>query len=190
LFNGLALALTDVNTPMIFAFCSRFLESFVELVRVYKNFPEVQILVLRLYTDMIKHFEFTVLPVEQISYFHTCTIQLLQAFSTVNLGVNRNVEWDEAEENPYEDVSVVLSMLIALLDVRGVDQMMANVPNAVLPSTVVFTGVNILIPIIKRQMLEVKHTLSIPVEKNMPCWTLPAELFTKHFLSLLYSIDP
>ncbi|KAG0038020.1 Exportin-4 [Podila clonocystis] len=197
LFNGLALALTDINTPMIFAFCSRFLESFVELVRVYKNFPEVQILVLRLYTDMIKHFEFTVLPVEQISYFHTCTIQLLQAFSTVNLGVSRSIDWDEAEENPYEDVSVVLSMLIALLDVRGVDQMMANVPNAVLPSTVVFTGVNILIPIIKRQMLEIPRLCTLYIRlisrlvESYPSRLaeLPADLLNNLMASLKFGID-
>lgn len=164
---------------------------------MYKNFPEVQILVLRLYTDMIKHFEFTVLPVEQISYFHTCTIQLLQAFSTVNLGVSRNIDWDEAEENPYEDVSVVLSMLIALLDVRGVDRMMANVPNAVLPSTVVFTGVNILIPIIKRQMLEIPRLCTLYIRlisrlvESYPSRLaeLPAELLNNLMASLKFGID-
>ncbi|KAF9428205.1 Exportin-4 [Podila epigama] len=197
LFNGLALALTDINTPMIFSFCARFLESFVELVRVYKNFPEVQILVLRLYTDMIKHFEFTVLPVEQISYFHTCTVQLLEAFSSANLGVNRNVEWDEAEETPYDDISVVLTMLIALLDVRGVDQMMSHTPNAVLPSTVVFTGVNILIPIIKTQMLEIPRLCTLYIRlisrlvESYPSRLaeLPANLLNNLMASLKFGID-
>ncbi|KAG0336269.1 Exportin-4 [Podila humilis] len=197
LFNGLALALTDTNTPMIFAFCSRFLESFVELVKVYKNFPEVQILVLRLYTDMIKHFEFTVLPVDQISYFHSCTIHLLQAFSSANLGVSRSIEWDEENENPYEDVSVVLTMLIALLDVRGVAQMMANVPNAVLPSTVVFTGVHILIPIIKHQMLEIPRLCTLYIRlisrlvESYPgrLVELPVDLLNNLMASLKFGID-
>jgi hypothetical protein len=155
MFNGLALALTDINTPMIYTFCSRFFESFVNLVRIYSNFPEVQILVLNLYTDLIKHLEFTSLAPEQVSYFHTCLLNLLQTFSNANLGKKRASSWEEAEDEPYSDVSVVLEMLLSLLEVLGVDQMLAHSPNAVLPSTVVFSGINILIPMIKENMLKV-----------------------------------
>lgn len=149
--------MTDVNTPLIFNFCSRFLESFVDLVRIYRNFPEVQILVLNLFTDMTKNLEFTTLSPEQVSYFHTCVLKLLQTFSEANLGTKRATAWEEAEDEPYNDVSVVLDLLLHLLEVRGVDSMLVQTPNAVLPSTVVFSGINILIPMIKENMLKVSE---------------------------------
>ncbi|KAG0209723.1 Exportin-4 [Mortierella sp. GBA30] len=161
MFNGLALALTDINTPMIFGFCSRFFESFVTLVRVYSNFMEVQILVLRLYNDLIKNLEFSALTPEQISYFHTCLLNLLQTFSAANLGTKRATAWEEADDEPYSDVSVVLELLLSLLEVRGVDQMLAQSPSAVLPSTVVFSGTNILIPMIKKNMLELPRLCTL-----------------------------
>lgn len=157
MFNGLALALTDINTPMIFNFISRFLESFVDLVRIYRNLPEVQILVLNLFTDLTKNLEFTTLSPDQVSYFHASVMKLLQTFSAANLGSKRASAWEEAEDEPYNDVSVVLDLLLHLLEVRGVDSMLAQTPNAVLPSTVVFSGINILIPMIKDNMLKVKR---------------------------------
>ncbi|KAF9200490.1 Exportin-4 [Haplosporangium sp. Z 27] len=161
LFNGLALALTDINTPMIFGFCSRFFESFIDLVRVYSNFPEVQILVLRLYTDLIKNFDASTLSPEQLSYFHTCLLKLLQTLSAANLGKKRASIWDDAEDEAFSDVSVVLEMLLSLLEVRGVDQMLAHAPNAVSTSTVVFSGINILIPMIKDNMLKIPRLCTL-----------------------------
>ncbi|KAF9106574.1 Exportin-4 [Mortierella sp. GBA35] len=197
MFNGLALALTDINTPMIYAFCSRFFESFVNLVRIYSNFPEVQILVLNLYTDLIKHFEFTVLTPEQVSYFHTCLLNLLQTFSNANLGKKRATSWEEAEDEPYSDVSVVLEMLLSLLEVLGVDQMLAHSPDAVLPSTVVFSGINILIPMIKENMLKIPRLCTLYVRlisklvESYPgrLVELPGDLLNNLMASLKFGID-
>ncbi|KAF8937303.1 armadillo-type protein [Dissophora ornata] len=197
MFNGLALALTDINTPMIYNFCSRFFESFVDLVRIYSNFSEVQILVLRLYTDLIKNLEFTTLSPEQISYFHTCLMNLLQTFSAANLGKKRATAWEEAEDEPYSDVSVVLEMLLCLLEVHGVDQMLAHAPNAVSPSTVVFSGINILIPMIKENMLKIPRLCTLYVRlisrlvETYPghLVELPTDLLNNLMASLKYGID-
>ncbi|KAG0001953.1 Exportin-4 [Entomortierella chlamydospora] len=197
MFNGLALALTDVNTPMIFNFCSRFFESFIDLVRVYSNFPEVQILVLELYTDLIKNFDVSTLSPEQVSYFHTCLLNLLQTFSAANLGKKRAIAWEEAEDEPYRDVSVVLEMLLSLLEVRGVEQMLAHSPNAVLPSTVVFSGINILIPMIKENMLKIPRVCTLYIRlisrlvESYPerLAELPGDLLINLMASLKFGID-
>ncbi|KAG0210105.1 Exportin-4, partial [Mortierella sp. GBA43] len=197
MFNGLALALTDINTPMIFNFCSRFLESFVDLVRIYRSFPEVQILVLNLFTDVTKHLEFTTLTTDQVSYYHTCVIKLLQTFSEANLGTKRASAWEEAEDEPFNDVSVVLDLLLQLLEVRGVDAMLAQSPNAVLPSTVVFTGINILIPMIKENMLKIPRLCTLYIRlisrlvESYPgrLVELPSDLLNNLMASLKYGID-
>ncbi|KAF9940935.1 Exportin-4 [Mortierella alpina] len=197
MFNGLALALTDINTPMIFNFSSRFFESFVTLVRVYSNFLEVQILVLRLYTDLIKNLEFSSLSPDQISYFHTCLLNLLQTFSAANLGTKRATAWEEADDEPYGDVSVVLELLLSLLEVRGVDQMLVQAPNAVLPSTVVFSGTNILIPMIKKNMLEIPRLCTLYIRlisrlvESYPgrLVELPESLLHNLMASLKFGVD-
>ncbi|KAI1319628.1 Exportin-4 [Mortierella claussenii] len=197
MFNGLALASTDINTPLIYGFCSRFFESFIDLVRIYSNFPEVQILVLRLFTDVIKNFDFTTLSPDQISYFHTCLLKLLQTFSTANLGNKRATAWEEAEDEPYSDVSVVLEMLLSLLEVHGVDQMLAHAANAVLPSTVVFSGINILIPMIKENMLKIPRLCTLYIRlisrlvESYPgrLIELPSDLLNNLMASLTFGID-
>ncbi|KAF9935848.1 Exportin-4 [Modicella reniformis] len=197
MFNGLALALTDINTPMIYNFCSRFFESFVDLVRIYRNFPEVQILVLNLYADLTKNFEFTTFSPDQVSYFHSCVLKLLQTFSAANLGNKRATAWEEAEDEPYNDVSVVLDLLLNLLEVRGVDQMLAQAPNAVLPSTVVFSGINILIPMIKENMLKIPRLCTLYIRlisrliESYPgrLVELPSDLLNNLMASLKYGID-
>lgn len=197
MFNGLALASTDINTPMIFAFCSRFFESFVDLVRVYSSFPEVQILVLQVYSDMIKNFEFTTLSAEQVNYFHTCLLKLLQTFSAANLGAKRASAWEEAEEDPYSDVTVVLELLLSLLEVRGVDAMLSGSESAVLPSTVVFSGIHILIPMIKENMLKIPRLCTLYVRlisrliESYPgrLVELPVDLMNNLMASLKFGID-
>ncbi|KAF9917703.1 Exportin-4 [Lobosporangium transversale] len=197
MFNGLALALTDVNTPMIYHFCSRYFESFVDLVRVYSNFPEIQILVLRLFTDLIKNVEFTTLSSEQVSYFHSCLLKLLQTFSAANLGKKRATAWEEAEDEPYSDVSVVLEMLLSLLEVHGIDQMFVHTPNAISPSTVVFSGINILIPMIKETMLKIPRLCTLYIRlisrlvESYPgrLIELPNDLLINLMASLKFGID-
>ncbi|KAF9582485.1 Exportin-4, partial [Lunasporangiospora selenospora] len=197
MFNGLALAMSDVNTAMIYSFISRFFESFVDLVRIYNNFPEVQILVLRLYTDLIKNLEFATLPAEHINYLNTCIVKLLQTFSAANLGVNRASSWEEAEEEPYSDVSVVLELLLSLLEMRGAEEALAQTPNAVSPSTVVFTGINILIPMIKENMLKIPRLCTLYIRlisrlvESYPgrLVELPSDLLNNLMISLKFGID-
>lgn len=52
MFDGLALASQYNNTQDIFIFCSRFFESFVQLMNMYKDVPEVQVLILQLFADL------------------------------------------------------------------------------------------------------------------------------------------
>ncbi|KAG0300024.1 Exportin-4, partial [Dissophora globulifera] len=197
MFNGLALALTDINTPMIYHFCSRFFGSFVDLVKVYSNFMEVQILVLRLFMDLIKNLEFTTLSVEQVSYFNNCLLNLLPTFSAANLGNKRASSWEEAEDEPYSDVSVVLELLLSLLEVRDVEQMLTHSANAIPPSTVVFSGIHILIPMIKENMLKIPRVCTLYIRLisrlvgSYPgrLVELPNDLLNNLMASLKFGID-
>ncbi|KAG0234033.1 Exportin-4 [Actinomortierella wolfii] len=197
MFDGLALAASDANTPLIFAFSSQYFESFVQLIQIYHNFPEVQILVLRLFTDMTTHFEMTALSVDHVNFYHTCLLNLLQTFSTANLGVKRATAWEEADEEPYQDVSIVLELLLGLLEVFGVNQMLSQVPNAVLPSTVVFSGVNTLLPMIKENMLKIPRLCTAYIKlisklvESYPARLieLPPELLNNLMMSLEFGMD-
>lgn len=55
MFDGLALACELFNTTIIFDFCARFFDSFVQLMNLYKTVPEVQLLILQLFADMAKY---------------------------------------------------------------------------------------------------------------------------------------
>ncbi|KAF9975838.1 Exportin-4 [Actinomortierella ambigua] len=197
MFDGLALAALDANTPLIFAFCSQYFESFVQLIQIYHSFPEVQILVLRLFTDMTRHFELTTLSVEHVNYYHTCLMNLLQTFSAANLGVKRATAWEEADEEPYQDVSIVLELLLSLLEVFGVDHMLSQSPNAVYPSTVVFSGVNILLPMIKENMLKIPRLCTAYIKlisklvESYPARLieLPPDLLNNLMMSLEFGMD-
>ncbi|KAF9166321.1 Exportin-4 [Actinomortierella ambigua] len=197
MFDGLALAASDANTPLIFAFCSQYFESFVQLVQIYHSFPEVQILVLRLFTDMTKHFELATLSIDHVNYYHTCLMNLLQTFSAANLGVKRATAWEEADDEPYQDVSIVLELLLNVLEVFGVDQMLRQSPNSILPSTVVFSGVNILLPMIKENMLKIPRLCTAYIKlisklvESYPARLieLPPELLSNLMMSLEFGMD-
>lgn len=52
MFDGLALACQFSNTSIIFSFISRFFQSFIQLMDIYKNVPEVQLALLQIIADM------------------------------------------------------------------------------------------------------------------------------------------
>lgn len=52
MFDGLALASQFNNTQSIFKFSSRFFESFLQLMNMYKNVSELQLLLLQLFADL------------------------------------------------------------------------------------------------------------------------------------------
>lgn len=55
MFDGLALACDLFNTVIIFDFCSRFFDSFLQLMNLYKSVPEVQLLILQFFADVSRY---------------------------------------------------------------------------------------------------------------------------------------
>jgi hypothetical protein len=55
MFDGLAQACDIFNTAIIFEFCNRFFNSFLQLMNLYKNVPEVQLLILEFFADISRY---------------------------------------------------------------------------------------------------------------------------------------
>jgi hypothetical protein len=55
MFGGLAQACDIFNTTIIFEFCSQFFNSFLQLMNLYKNVPEVQLLILQFFADISRY---------------------------------------------------------------------------------------------------------------------------------------
>jgi ATP adenylyltransferase/5',5'''-P-1,P-4-tetraphosphate phosphorylase II len=68
MFDGLALGCDIFNTNIIFDFCSRYFDSFMQLMNLYKVVPEVQLLILQYFADIARYAVSTHLIVAFIRY--------------------------------------------------------------------------------------------------------------------------
>lgn len=151
MFEGLALGVQPSTNTYIFDFCSRFLDTFVKLVEIYRTRSEVVLVILEVFYTLTKYIDLSILNSDKLQILYDKTIDLLKAYSTVSLAT-------EDEEEPHRDVSIILTLLDNFIasDFESLD----NTPSAK-ASEVVFYGIHITIPTINFQMLELPH-ISIP----------------------------
>jgi hypothetical protein len=159
MFDGLALACQYNNTQTIFSFCSRFFESFVQLMTLYKPVPEVQLSILQLFSDLCNRLDFGLLSnQEKQLLFHTI-IEVIKMFGISNQGKKRMHSQEEEEDKPYADISTVLVTLSNIMCSGTEDQSTKDHSGV---ADVVLYGVNVVIPMIDLEMLKVKTTLYRP----------------------------
>ncbi|RUS18080.1 LOW QUALITY PROTEIN: hypothetical protein BC937DRAFT_89166 [Endogone sp. FLAS-F59071] len=202
MFDGLALACETSNTTTIFSFCSRFFGSFVQLLSVYSSVPEVQLLILQFFSDLVQYLDFTELSEEQKQLLYNSVVELMKAYSAANLGKKRILTQEEEADEPYGDISTILGMLSSVMasEFEGYarnDPTPVKVPGTVNVSDVVFYGINIVIPLIELQMLKVpklcsqyvrliSHLVEFFPDKLVG---LPSLLFDNLMASLEFGID-
>ncbi|OBZ88181.1 Exportin-4 [Choanephora cucurbitarum] len=195
MFDGLALACQFSNTQTIFQFCSRFFESFVQLMALYKTVPEVQLAILQLFADLCQRLDFGILSTQDKQLlFHTIT-EIVKAFGAANQGKRRIHTQEEEEDKPYADISTVLVMLSNIMASENEDFNRKQTDRSDVANVVLFS-MNIVIPLIDMEMLKIPslcqqyiqlitHLIETFPEKLSG---LPAPLFNNLMASLEYGV--
>ncbi|KAG1159659.1 hypothetical protein G6F37_004686 [Rhizopus arrhizus] len=199
MFDGLALACQYNNTEIIFNFCARFFDSFIQLMNIYKSVSEVQLVILQLFSDLAGRLDFGYLKAENKQVLFNTMIQILQSFGASNQGKKRMHSQEEEEDQPYADISTVLAMLSNIMasgteDFSRKEQGLGNDGGV---ADVVLFGINVVIPMIDLEMLKIpalcrqyvqliSHLIEIFPDKLSG---LPTALFDNLMASLQYGIQ-
>ncbi|CAG8510691.1 17929_t:CDS:10, partial [Cetraspora pellucida] len=200
MFDGLALASNFSNTTLIYDFCSKYFEFFVRLLQYYKNCPEVGFLVLQFFNSFVTYQDFSELSPEQTKTLYQTIVEMFKAYSEANLGKKQLAASEEETDEPYADISILLDMLSEIMasEFRAFDDLAQEAKTTDSDvSNVVFYGVNLIIPLISLQVLEIPkickeymrliaHIVEFYPDK---LGVLPAELLHNLFASLEYGIE-
>lgn len=202
MFDGLALACQYSNTQTIFGFCTRFFESFVQLMNLYKQAPEVQLAILQLFSDLCNRLDFGLLNEKDKQMLFGTIIEILKIYGTTNQGKKRMHTQEEEEDKPYADISIVLVMLSNMMASgledfsRKEQQQNGGGGGGSDVADVVLFGINIIIPMIDLEMLKIpslcqqyiqliSHMIEVFPDKLS---SLPSPLFNNLMASLEYGI--
>ncbi|KAF7720629.1 Exportin-4, partial [Apophysomyces ossiformis] len=200
--DGLALASQFNNTQAIFTFCSRFFESFLQLMNIYKNVPEVQLQILQLFEDLAGRLDFSNLRAEQKQMLFGVVVEILKSFGSANQGKKRQHSQEEEQDRPYADISTVLVLLFNIMASEFEDFNRQHANTSVISdepdvAEVVLYGVNIVLPMIDLEMLKIPKLcqeyirLVTRIIERFPekLAGLPTELFNNLMSSLDFGIS-
>ncbi|CAO3659151.1 unnamed protein product [Rhizopus microsporus] len=157
MFDGLALACQYNNTEIIFNFCARFFDSFIQLMNIYKSVPEVQLVILHLFSHLAGRLDFGYLTPENKQTLFAAINQIIQSFGAANQGKKRMHTQEEEEDQPYEDISTALAMLSNVMasGIEDFSRKEQGLDNDRGVADVVLFGINIVIPMIDLEMLKI-----------------------------------
>jgi hypothetical protein len=167
MFDGLALACQYNNTQTIFTFCSRFFESFVQLMNLYKTVPEVQLSILQLFSDLCNRLDFGLLGVQEKQALFATIIEILTIYGAANQGKKRMHSQEEEEDKPYADISTILVMLSNMMASGIEDFSSQKAASKSDVADVVLFGINIVIPMIDMEMLKVRQKRKVIKHKYL-----------------------
>ncbi|CAG8487571.1 16369_t:CDS:10, partial [Gigaspora rosea] len=161
MFDGLAMASDFSNTTLIYGFCSKYFEFFVRLLQYYKNCPEVVFLVLQFFNSFVTYQDFSELSPEQTKTVYQTIVEMLKAYSEANIGKKQLISEEQTDE-PYADISILLDMLSEIMasefrefPFTAFDDLRQETKTVDCDvSSVVFYGINLLIPLINLQVLK------------------------------------
>lgn len=86
MLDGLALASQYNNTQAIYGFCSRFFDTLLQLMTIYKTVMEVQLLILQLFTDLAGRLDFGQLDTNQKQMLFRIVIEIVKKYGENNRG--------------------------------------------------------------------------------------------------------
>ncbi|ORY48739.1 hypothetical protein BCR33DRAFT_763797 [Rhizoclosmatium globosum] len=170
MYEGLCLA-ADYNTAgTIFEAMIDYLGMFGKLFQFYKNVPEVNLYVLRVFSEVAKMLSLHEASLEHRKLFYSSYTSVLKIYSNSNIGVKTSASYDE--DDRFNDLSTVLETLSNLILVESRDEDRYDV---------VFFGVNMVLPLITAEMLKYPSLSqkSLELVGNV----------VKHFPSKLLAID-
>ncbi|KAJ3359354.1 Exportin-4 [Kappamyces sp. JEL0680] len=160
LFGGLAVAVDESTTVTIFEACARHFDSFVQLLNLYHNYPDVELFILSIFKDLVRHQSFDALQPQHHQVLYKSVHDLIQVYSKNEVGRHRGANNSE-EEELFEDLSVLLQLLAELIsaEYEGYERetVLARIQKSqfeVDVPKVVFVGVNALLPLVTKEMLD------------------------------------
>lgn len=175
-FRGVSRANVTDNTAIV-ALCSRYFGPMVGLVEVYKNFPDVVLIVLKFFCDFVET-QVENLDDEQLVVLFAAIIDLFKQYSACNVGKVRTSTATasglasssssssslsrssssssssssflhaDQQQDAYKDLLTLLKLLCIL---SGQSNAADNVPE------VICLGVSIILPLITKELLEVSE---------------------------------
>lgn len=160
MFSGLALATTSQTANIFFNFFQPFLEDFIKLFGLYRQFFEVEIFILEFFGSLVEHEKFEYLTAPQRNTLYMAVLALLKQHESNNVGRKRVPQKNNSEElDLFNDLRVFLNILGELMAVIGPDVDIVDLSDAekTTVAEVVVYGVNSVVPSISKTMLEVRH---------------------------------
>jgi hypothetical protein len=166
-FGGLAASVDDTTTIMIFNSCSKFFSTFVQLLDLYRSYPDVELFILTIFRDLIKNQSVDSLQPENLQLLYQTVHDLIQVYAKNEIGRHRHSNSLE-EEELFEDLCVLLNLLAELItsEYEGFGNYIVDIERDTVLGRiqksqfeidvpkVVFVGVNSLLPLITKDMLE------------------------------------
>ena len=126
MYDGLCMAADESNSAPVFEACSKHFASFVKLLDMYHNFPEFELYILQIFSHLAAHLvcflsivyntiqSFEGLSPTQRELFYSNITNLLTIYAK-NESSRSRVASKENEEELFEDLSCILSMLANLM---------------------------------------------------------------------------
>jgi VanZ family protein len=142
-FRGLARGLVS-DEGAIYRTCVEFFNAFVNLLPVYKDTPEIHIIIFKFFCDFTEYQSQYLSDEEPLQLFNAA-IELFKKYSALNLGKVK-LKSLEDEKEAYKDIFSMLKLLCILSG-------FSNDFNEV--QEIIFIGLSILLPMITEELLEV-----------------------------------
>ncbi|KAI8909087.1 armadillo-type protein, partial [Gorgonomyces haynaldii] len=108
MFDGLAMAMDDVSSLIIFNLFQSNFQKLVQLMNVYHAYTDVQIYILILMRDLVQHVSMDQLNAEQKQH-------LYHAIYSITLGYAQHQTGRKFDEDMHEDLTILFQLLNALL---------------------------------------------------------------------------
>ncbi|KAI7868961.1 armadillo-type protein [Spinellus fusiger] len=115
MLEGLALACQYNNSQIIFEFCTRHFDSFVQLMALYKDIRQIQIAILLFFRHLAEKLDPVMLEQEQKQLFFRVLVEMIRSFGIANQGRQRLHDEEKYNDVPYEDISTVIDLLLGLM---------------------------------------------------------------------------
>ena len=115
MYGGLALSADESNMVLIFETCSKQFASFVQLLELYKNFPEVELFILQFFKDLVKYQALDVLRPEHYQVLYSSILEVIRVYSGNQVGRSRQKGRMNEVEELNQDLSILFELLAGLL---------------------------------------------------------------------------
>lgn len=137
------------NSQYLFTFLLPLMNELIPLLNLYRNYQEVVVPILECYCEFTKVL-LCYLDRQQSKAFYESCLQMMQAYAKINMAKRNLVA--SAEEEQYEDLLILMNILVNLLSKDFLDIDDAAEAGVSAPDVILF-ALNILMPLMNDELL-------------------------------------